>query len=118
MAATLISNSDSNYSRELIAALLLAKKFGLTDGVIAAITSTGTKAKLRAKIVALSTSDSDANHIRHILSVFDKCSKVGCFTDANVETARAAGNLASLLTSIASNSDGVSASATGTEFQF
>ncbi len=118
MAATAISNSDSNYSRELIAALLLAKKLGLTDGVVGAITSTGTMAKLRAKIAGLSVADSDLNHIRHILSVFDKANKVGCLTDANVETARAAGTVASLLSSIAGRADGVSASATGTEFQF
>lgn len=120
MAATYVQTTDSNYSRELINALNMAKILGLTETVIGAITSTGTRAKLRAKIAALTVSDSDAQHIRHVLSVFDKAVTLSLFTDANVESARAASSgsrFTTLTAAIVARADGVVAGTT-TDFQF
>ena len=120
MAATLIQTTDSNYSRELINALNMAKILGLNEAVIGAITSTGTRAKLRAKIVALTVSDTDAQNIRHVLSVYDKGVTMNLLTDANVESARAASSgsrFSTLTAAIVARADSIVAG-TSTDFQF
>lgn len=77
---------------------------GLTDAKIAAITSSGTVTKLKAAIAALTLRTQDRNYANNIVAPIDRCVRFGTLTDADVETARAAGTFAALITAILAHS--------------
>lgn len=105
-------NNDRAYkvAYNLVAYLNNANRVtgGLTDAVIAAITSTGTVAKLKTAIASLTLREQDKFLQREIPPVIDRAVRYGVLTDANVETARAAGTFASLITAIQSNTQAAS----------
>jgi hypothetical protein len=93
----------------LVAQLNILNKLtnGLTDAKIAAITSTGTVAKLKTAIAALTLRTQDKHYQDHVIASIDRCKLYGTLTDADVETARAAGNpgaFAALKTAIVAHS--------------
>ena len=73
---------------------------GITDAGIAAITSSGTVAKLKTYIAALPVFNRDKFLRDQLPYDIDRCNLYGTITDADVETARAAGTFAALLTAI------------------
>ena len=77
---------------------------GLTDAQIAAITSSGTVAKLKTTIAALNVKAIHTHYRDNIPAAIDRCKVYGTLTDDDVETARAAGTFASLLTAIDAHS--------------
>lgn len=99
----LYPNTEVKFGTQfLIGMLKQLNKFtnGLTDAQIAAITSSGTVAKLQAKIAALNLRTQDKNVANYVVANIDRCVRFGTLTDADVETARAAGTFAALITAI------------------
>lgn len=109
-----VYNNDLAYrvARNLVAYLNNLNRVtgGLTDAVIAAITSSGTVAKLKTAIAGLTLRTQDQFIQREIPAIIDRAVRLGVLTDANVETARAAGTFAALITAVLSNSQAASVS--------
>ena len=122
MAATLIHNTTSNFTRNLIGALFQAKALGLTEALIAAITSTGTIAKLRTVFTTLQAVAHETDQFRwdKIIAILDQAEDQSVIVNANVETARAAGSgvkFAALCTAIVARADGIVSTPAPSDFQ-
>lgn len=107
-------------TQDLIALLnyLENAKFGITDAGIAAITSSGTTAKLKTYIAGLTKMRAQDVHYRNAAAaMIDRCVAMFTLTSAMVETARAAGTFAALRTAIIDSSGVTGLSATAQPFQ-
>ncbi len=107
--------ADSNFkvaraTQDLVAKLEILSNVdgGITDAGIAAITSSGTVEKLKTYIAALPVRNQDKFLRDQLPYDLDRCKLYGTCTDNDVETARAAGTFASLLTAIKAHSQAAS----------
>ena len=106
-----------NATRFLVAQLKQLNKVtnGLTDAKIAAITSSGTVAKLLTTIAALNLRTQDKHYADNIVAAINRCKRYGTLTDADVETARAAGTFAALLAAIVAHAQASAISTTSAQ---
>lgn len=87
-------------TQNLVTGLQRLANYGLTDAAIAAITVSGTVAKLKTLISGLAQTPRTKTYLIDIQYEIDRCVDYGTLTDADVEAARAAGTLAALITAI------------------